>query len=167
MSKENALRVTRSYTQRLVAPPDEVFPLICPVREAEWLDGWEYKMVYSESGLAEEGCIFTTRHPDPAEPDTVWTITRHDEEAGVVEFVYVTPGWLQAHLRVALEDAPDGDARALAHVTYTYTALSEKGAMEIEHHRSEEAFREMVVWWERSMNHFLETGETLRGQPHA
>ena len=32
------MRVTRRYTQHLDAPAAEVFPLICPVREAEWLE---------------------------------------------------------------------------------------------------------------------------------
>ena len=30
-------RVTRTYTQRLVAEPAAVFPLLCPVREADWI----------------------------------------------------------------------------------------------------------------------------------
>jgi hypothetical protein len=33
-------RVTRSYKQRLVASVSKVFPLLCPVREADWIDGW-------------------------------------------------------------------------------------------------------------------------------
>ena len=32
-------RVSHSYVQQLVASPAEVFPLLCPVREAEWLRG--------------------------------------------------------------------------------------------------------------------------------
>ena len=28
-------RATRAYTQTLVAPPEAVFPLLCPVREAD------------------------------------------------------------------------------------------------------------------------------------
>ena len=33
-------RATRTYTQHLVAEPAVVFPLLCPVREADWIDGW-------------------------------------------------------------------------------------------------------------------------------
>jgi len=50
-----AKRNTYSYRQIIHARPDVVFPLLCPVREAEWLDGWDYKMIYSESGVVEEG----------------------------------------------------------------------------------------------------------------
>ena len=58
-------RTVRSYTQRIEAPPDSVFPLLCPVREAEWLAGWSevLEMVHSDSGLAEDGCVFMTRPP--------------------------------------------------------------------------------------------------------
>jgi hypothetical protein len=77
MATKNTYRVTYDYTQQLVAPPDEVFPLICPVREADWLDGFEYDWVYSDSGLAEMNAIFTTpKHGQM--PPSLWIITHHD-----------------------------------------------------------------------------------------
>lgn len=71
-------RISRSYTQHIEARAESVFPLLCPVREADWLDGWsdELETVHSKSGLAEAGCVFTTRVP--GRPETVWMITRHD-----------------------------------------------------------------------------------------
>ena len=50
-------RVTLSHSQRIEAPPARVFPLICPVRETEWLDGWgeQLEVIHSDSGLAEDG----------------------------------------------------------------------------------------------------------------
>jgi hypothetical protein len=156
-----AQRVSRSYTQHLDAPPEDVFPLICPVREKEWLEGWEYQMVYSESGLAEQGCMFKTQLH--GQPETIWTITRHDEAEGVVEFWRVTPGVVATILLVKLE--PAGEGKALAHVTYTFTGLSEHGNHYIEHHHGEQAFMDMMTWWEKSMNHFLGTGELLTGRP--
>ena len=52
---QNAL--SRSYATELHfdAPPDRVFPLLCPVREYDWIDGWECRMVYAETGVAELG----------------------------------------------------------------------------------------------------------------
>jgi hypothetical protein len=59
--------------QTINAPPDAVFPLICPVREAEWLDGWRYTMLFSVSGVVEQGAVFSRtdtaprrRAPSPA-----------------------------------------------------------------------------------------------------
>ncbi|MDO8986641.1 MAG: hypothetical protein Q7V14_00255 [Coriobacteriia bacterium] len=34
-------RVVRSYTQNLNANPSDVFRLLCPVREADWIKGWK------------------------------------------------------------------------------------------------------------------------------
>src|SRR2546427_12204443 len=56
----SARRVTHEYTQTNDAPPEIVFPMLCPVREADWVPGWQYKMIYSKSGMAEAGCVFTT-----------------------------------------------------------------------------------------------------------
>jgi hypothetical protein len=53
-------RVAHEYTQTNPAAPERVFPLLCPVREADWIPGWRYKLIYSESGVAELGCVFTT-----------------------------------------------------------------------------------------------------------
>jgi hypothetical protein len=52
--------VTRTFTQQLVAEPSKVFPLLCPVREADWLDGWDPLVVFSQSGVAEPDCVFLT-----------------------------------------------------------------------------------------------------------
>jgi len=58
------VRVTRTFTQHLVAEPSRVFPLLCPVREADWLEGWDPLLIVSESGIAEPDCVFVT----PAKP---------------------------------------------------------------------------------------------------
>jgi hypothetical protein len=42
----------KEFVFEVAAPPDRVFPLLCPVRERDWLEGWEADMVYSASGVA-------------------------------------------------------------------------------------------------------------------
>ena len=37
---------------------EEVFPLLCPKREEEWIPGWECETIWSKSGYNEEGAIF-------------------------------------------------------------------------------------------------------------
>lgn len=151
-------QVSRSYIQRIEAPPERVFPLLCPVREAEWLDGWAYELIHSESGLAEEGCVFRTRWDDF--PETVWMVTRHDALSGRVEFARVTAGLVATRLGLRLEPAPGG-ATAL-HVVYAHTPLSAEGAAFVEAQYGEREFHGAMAWWEKSMNHFLATGRTLR-----
>lgn len=154
--------VTRTYTQHIEAPPARVFPLICPVREAEWLEGWgdAVEIVHSGSGLAEEGCVFRTRAE--GQPETVWMITRHDADRGLVEFVRVTPGLVATRLVVRIEDGDGGGSTV--RVAYTFTPLGAAGAELVREKHSEAAFQRSLEWWERSMNHWLRTGETLRAE---
>ena len=46
----NTIRQSASADQVLNAPPATVFPLLCPVREAEWVPGWTVRMIHSASG---------------------------------------------------------------------------------------------------------------------
>ena len=151
-----AKRITRTYCQTIHASPDIVFPLLCPVREAEWLDGWRYTMLYSQSGVVEEGAAFTT--PGEGEEDTMWIVARHDAVQRAVEFTRFTPGSRVCVLRIGVKPASQG--RSLVDIAYTYTATATAGNAFIDRF-TEDAFRGAVMFWERSMNHWLETGERL------
>lgn len=157
MTTFKAKRVTRSYTQRVVATPDVVFPLLCPVREAEWLDGWDYELIYSASGFAEEGCVFKSKQS--GEPDTIWLITEHDKENYRIEFGRVTPESRVAKVNISLSDNQDGTTSA--NITYAVTALNEAGNEFVDRY-TEESFRQAMVWWEKSINYFLQSGEKLK-----
>ncbi|MGD1149416.1 MAG: SRPBCC family protein [Thermoanaerobaculaceae bacterium] len=150
--------VDRTYTQHIEAPPERVFPLLCPVRETEWLDGWSYEMIHSESGVAEDGCVFRTGSDGFHE--TMWMVTRHSPGEGVVEFVRVTTGLAATRLRIALEPAPGG--ATAVHIRYTHTPTTTAGAAFIDAHFSPAEFERSMAWWERSMNHFIATGRILR-----
>jgi hypothetical protein len=101
-------RVVRTYRQTIEARPDAVFPLLCPVREAEWLDGWHYRMISSASGLVESGAVFSTSNP--GEEDTVWIVTRHDPTAHRVEFARFTPNSRTCFQTIAV--SPLGEDRS-------------------------------------------------------
>ena len=60
MNTINGSRKTFSHTTTVHATPEQIFPLLCPVLEYEWIQGWECDLVYTESGVIEKNCIFTT-----------------------------------------------------------------------------------------------------------
>ena len=151
-----AKRVTRSYQQKINASSSDVFTLICPVREAEWLAGWDYELIYSVSGVAEEGCVFTSRQK--GEKDTIWLITKRDEDNKEIEFARITPESRVAKLNISVEDADEG--ASLVNITYVITALNESGNKFIEE-LTEAKFNENMAFWEKSMNHFIQTGKQL------
>ncbi len=152
-----AQRVTRTYRQSIKAPPERVFPLLCPVREAEWLDGWRCHMIYSESGLVEKGAVFSTRNVGEAE--TIWIVTQHDAKKRIVEFTRFTHKSRVCVLSIAVK--PQKQGNTYVDISYTYTSTTLSGNDFIESF-SEGAFLKAVSFWEDSMNYYLETGERLR-----
>ena len=148
-------RVTHSYTQHLVAPPAAVFPLLCPVREADWIDGWNPLLVLSQSGLAEPDCVFVT---DSRPYDAVWFITRHEPESGFVEMIKITPDVTACKLTIRVRAAGSGSE---ADVTYSHTSLGPQGDLFVTSFTAE-FYVQFMREWEDRMNHFLTHGTALR-----
>ena len=46
MAAFKSIRVVNRYTINLCATPAGVFPLLCPVREYEWIEPWSCDMVF-------------------------------------------------------------------------------------------------------------------------
>jgi len=156
-SEFKAKRIKRTYRQTIDGTSDKVFQLLCPVREAEWLDGWRYNMICSESGLVEEGAVFST--PYEGEEDTVWIVTKHDSKTYEVEFARFTHNSRTCVLKIAVKSKDE--KRSFVDISYTYTGITPEGNDFIDNF-TEETFLEAVSFWEKSMNHFLETGERLK-----
>jgi len=58
MPKFQAKRISRQFTQINAGQPTDVFPLLCPVRESEWLPDFKANVIYSSTGVSEDGAIF-------------------------------------------------------------------------------------------------------------
>ena len=151
-----AKRVTRNYIQTINAEPSRVHALICPVKEAEWLDGWDYDLIFSHSGVAEPGCVFISR--SEGEKDTIWLITKRDDQACETDFARITPDSRAAYVTVRIEDGDKHTSRV--DITYTITALTEAGNKFVENF-TEENFVKDMKFWEATMNYYLETGKAL------
>lgn len=148
-------RATRTLTQKLVAPPDLVFPLLCPVREADWIEGWDPLAVFTNSGVAEPDCVFMTKAaPHPA----VWFVTRHERERGFVEMLKISPEVTACRLSIQLAAAGEG-CEAL--ITYSHTSLGPRGDDFVAGF-TEEFYDGFMRDWETRMNHYLKTGAALR-----
>src|SRR5271167_3067103 len=93
-----ARRVVHEFTQINDARPEEVFPLLCPVREADWVPQWQYRMIYSESGVAEQGCVFITPEEDGSE--SIWQCTEYQREALRIGYDWVRPRLMAAQIRI-------------------------------------------------------------------
>jgi hypothetical protein len=147
-------RAVRSYTQHLVGSPEVVFPLLCPVREADWIQGWDPLLVLSSSGVAEPDCVFTT---SAAPVDAVWYVTRHEPQHGFVEMVKIAPTVTACRLTIELR-ATTGGCDAV--VTYTHTSLGPEGDRFVASF-TDAYYASVMQDWEARINHHLRTGLML------
>ena len=97
--------LTRVCHFTVPAPPDRVFPLLCPVREYQWLPGWRCELLHSASGVAEADCVFRTDFPDIG-PMT-WVVSRYEPPARI-EFTCFVPGASVHRLTIALTAVEGG-----------------------------------------------------------
>jgi hypothetical protein len=146
-------RVTRTYVQKIQAPPEEVFPLLCPVREAKWVKGWDPIVVYSHSGLAEPDCIFLTGN---GEPESAWVITHRESDKFHLEIIKISPWTTVAKITITL--SRNEESGTDAEVTYTYTALSESGEDFVNHY-TEDYYLEFMRYWENAINDYISSGQ--------
>lgn len=150
-------RKTFTFTQTNTGNIKEVFPLLCPVLEREWIDGWDCKMMYSESGLIEEDCVFTTTHHGNQE--TVWHVTHYNKENYTLEFLRVTPDENTVRIKIHLEELEHSKTKV--HICYMYTLLKKNNAA-IEFKAIEQSFFDSMHWWEKAINYYLKTGLKLK-----
>ncbi len=152
--KTDRRRVRFNAVQHIQAEPEAIFPLLCPVREHDWILPWKAEIIYTKSGIAEEGCIFRTGN---AEDGTdIWVMT-HYEPSRRVGFVRVNAlRAIRYDIRVGA--AGDGSSRLLWQ--QEITALDEAGDQHVAELRQED-FTAMVAAAERMLQHYLDTGEAL------
>jgi len=150
-----AVQKTFTYKQLNEGTPKEVFPLLCPVREKDWLDGWDYKMIYSKSGLVEKDCVFSTSYHGKLD---IWYVSQYDRSKFKIEFIRVTPDESVVKINISLSQ--NDNNKTEAKISYQYTGLNEEQNNFIQN-GLEEQFNKNMKWWEKSINHYLNTGKKL------
>jgi hypothetical protein len=145
-----------SHVMQLDASPGAVFPLLCPVREYEWIDVWQCEMIHSVSGIAEHGAVFRTAFPQDGPPD-VWVISRY-EPPRVIEFVRVN-AWRTIHYTIHLESEEGRKSRW--RWTQTLTGLDAEGDAQVAAADASD-FAQKIDALGAKLAHFLATGTMLR-----
>jgi hypothetical protein len=135
-----AKRVARSAVFDVDAPPGIVFPLLCPVREREWLDGWKADVLYSESGFAENNCVFIA--DNQLFGDALYAVSRYEPNHGRIECVIFFPGKCVQKLEIEVKSrAGGGTGVAWSRV---YTGVNPAGNALIEQ-ITETAFQQQMA----------------------
>lgn len=71
-------RIVRTYNTPLSASTEKVFPLLCPVKEYDWIPTWQCNLIYSKSGYAELGCVFSTDFGDVSGIE-IWVVYAYEK----------------------------------------------------------------------------------------
>jgi hypothetical protein len=146
---QKLIRNKFSHTICFLTPKETVFKIFCPVVEREWVSDWDCNMVYSDSGIAEKNCIFTTKQADM--PEAVWVCSIYNF-AKEVEYIRTTPGYFVTVVNIKTLQT---NMETKCNVTYIHTALSELGAHYITNHFTEELFINQIESWKDAGNAYL------------
>jgi hypothetical protein len=129
-----ATQLRRDGIIRVKATMEEVFPLLCPKREEEWIPGWECETIWSTSGTNEDGAIFRTTKPYGTE--LYWTTLQYDIKSGVVDFL-ITAGRLYV-FRFRIEVRQDTSGLLTLTFTQVFTSVSEEGSALLDRYKGED-----------------------------
>ncbi len=127
----------------------EVFPLLCPVREYEWIPDWRCRMIYSKSGVAEKDAMFTTGMLPLGRE--LWTCTLY-ESPSRIEYL-VTHG-SKAAFKLELALSEEG-GRTVLDWTMRFTAASPRIGSLLRRKMSERAFASMMASRERQFEEYF------------
>ena len=142
------LRVEFSSAMVIGGTLEEVYPLLCPEREHDYLPGWNAFIVWSESGLAEEGAVFKTG-------SETWIITNYDYLENIT-FTRYNPDVVTT-LSI---DVREESGHVFGDFTQISIATTPEGVAKVEL-VTQDSVDDMVDAMERAMQYYITNGEMI------
>lgn len=152
----NGKRNEFEYTQINMGKPEDIFPLLSPLREAEWSPGFNYNLIFNSQEEDQLDLIFSTKEH---EYDTRYWI--------VVEHVFPTKVKMinfYKDLEVVILDlklSDNGNGTTSTKIKYSHTSLTKEGEPLVERF-TEDHYIAMMKHWEIAINHYLKTGQLIK-----
>jgi len=147
-------RINRVFQTKLSAPPKQVFPLLCPLREYEWIPQWQCEIIYSESGGAELGCVFSTKF-DEEYGKEVWVVSQYEPDSNIT-FVRIGP---VRSTRYQVELQPQGSGSIITW-RQEISSLNDQGTPLLEAY-SQVKFSAIMEPLNKMLEHYLQHGTAL------
>ena len=155
-------RFERAGTFRVQAERKDVFPLLCPVREYEWIPDWRCTMMYSDSGVAEKNALFMTR--SRFHRKVMWTTITY-EPASEIEYLLVMGTDATVRLSISLQEGDDQGTTIVWRMLFT--AVSPLARRVLRADFSEEKFQAMLGKREKELNRYFESADLSHAAPAA
>ena len=131
---------------------DELFPLLCPTREYDWISSWRCELLHSDSGYAEYNAVFRTRIPGGEE---LWICT-YFEPNRAIQYTRVAPD-VSTQLEITLTDGAEGTVRVRWSLTASALVEGANEAVRLLESGSER--RLILEHLLDDLDHYIETGE--------
>lgn len=149
MSDENfvPMRISDTRSVPVDAAPHDVFWLLTPEGEREWVPGWDPQ--YLGSPELREGLIFSTAADGKL---TVWVVNEVDHERCRASYHRFTPSLKSGLVEVRCDSNSRGGTELT--VSYSMVGLSEAGNREIQ--ASSAAFENYIDGWSVAISNALE-----------
>ena len=141
---------------RVQAPVQSVFPLLCPVREYDWIDGWACEMIHSVSGVAEAGCIFRTQFK--GEGQMTWVVSAYEPDRHIAFTCFVHPHLV---MRLSIDLEPAAPDATLTRWTREFTVVDGGGEAGLAGAADHAAYRQMMARLSAALSHYVSTGTCL------
>ena len=158
-----AIRIISSHKEKIKASPQQIYPLLCPIQEYKWIDKWQCEMVYSDSGVIENNCIFKEERTGPLlfglKVPTYWIVSLYDPENFRIQFVLFTGDMIVSKLDVEVKDL--GNGVSSIKWSFTITSLNKEANRYIDANTKNKADIYLTVL-SKSLKHYCETGKMLR-----
>jgi hypothetical protein len=152
-----AVTLAHEKTFTLPGTPGQVFALLCPVREYDWLPNWKGEMISSASGFAEENCLFRTRSMEGGKPvEMLWICTRY-EAPTLVEYTCVANERSVFRLRINLAPAQEGTRVIWGRTWISLGPVGDEWARTVR----QADLDNQIEWLRKEMDHYLRTGRML------
>jgi hypothetical protein len=155
-------RFERAGTFQVQAERKDVFPLLCPVREYDWIPDWRCTMMYSDSGVAEKDALFMTR--SKFHRKVMWTTITY-EPASEIEYLLVMGTDATVRLSISLEEKGARETRITWRMLFTAVTPLAKHALRADF--SEKKFQAMLGRREKELNRYFENAAPSHAAPAA
>jgi hypothetical protein len=157
MTDQEVGTITKTSIIMLESGVDDVFPLFGPIREKEWADGWNPRVLTATQDVSEH-MMFRTRSKYTDEPDYTWIISKYHPEQFLIEYTVISSDriWFITVACKAVGTITE------ATITYSYNGFTAT-AIARNRESAEKMFAHSLKDWETAINYFLRTGKKLGG----
>ncbi|MCG8435425.1 MAG: hypothetical protein MJA83_15490 [Gammaproteobacteria bacterium] len=121
-----------SHSFVIEGPVDQVFGLLDPVSERDWVDDWDPAPVFPEELSRDAGTVFTLERDGRT---AVWTVLRHEPTQHVAEYLIAEPEYQHRWIYVSCSGETENTTRVS--VRYVVTALSDAGQEDMSRYGAE------------------------------